>query len=87
MSRSRPRVQVVIRQMPGAEVWYRIEHVAGAFKLPGIANIEDLFTGALEGWSGVPSRALKGEPLVRVPLSMFQARTGLLRPLPLTPGG
>jgi hypothetical protein len=69
MRRRRNAVQVVIREMPGPELWYRVEHASGWFKLPAIANIEDLFQGAREGWSSQRRGKLRGEALVRVPLS------------------
>jgi hypothetical protein len=75
MRGKRPAVQVVIREMPGAEVWYRVEHGGGWFKLPAIANVEDLFRGAREGWSENRRQPLKGEALVRVPLSVALSMT------------
>jgi hypothetical protein len=67
----RPRHQVILQVMPGAEPWIRIEHSRGWFKLPLFCSIEELVQGVAEGWNGTHN-ARSGETVVRVPLAAWQ---------------
>jgi hypothetical protein len=62
-------VQVTMREMVGPEIWYRIEHNHGWFKLPYDGVIGELFEGALHHWSATPKTTIHAEATVRIPLS------------------
>jgi hypothetical protein len=59
--------------MPGPEPWIRVEHRGGWFKLPLFTSIEELVLGVQQGWTKTPSRRLREEATVRVPLSQVKS--------------
>ena len=68
MQRRRPRYQVVLQLMPGAEPWIRIETQGGSFKLPAACSLLEaweLLSGGVRG-----ATAPRGEVMVRVPLEL-----------------
>lgn len=65
------KVQVTLTLMPGAEMWVRVEHPTGWFKVPGSVTIQEVLAGALIGWSGEVRGRKSGEATVRVPLSVW----------------
>lgn len=66
--RDRPRHQVVLQLMPGAEPWMRVETCKGPLKLPATCSILELWEVLQQG----PRRAQTpaGEVMVRVPLEL-----------------
>lgn len=66
----RPRLQVVLAVLPGAEPWLRVEHQTGWFKVPGSAPALEIAEGAAARWHGSHQTRVSGEVWVRVPLSL-----------------
>lgn len=64
--RDRPRHQVVLQLMPGAEPWLRVETYRGVFKLPAACSCLELWEVLQQGPRG--AKAPAGEVMVRVPL-------------------
>ncbi len=66
------RIQVSLVLMPGSELWVRVEHPWGAFKLPADSPITDILTGVSEHWSLHMRCGSTVEATVRVPLSEWK---------------
>lgn len=63
---------VVLRILPGAEPWVRVEVGARWFKLPIFVPLEELLHGVDARWNGLAKRKpLKEEATVRIPLSKW----------------
>lgn len=74
MVRRRPRHQVVLQLMPGAEPWVRVETAKGAFKLPAQCSLLELWEELQSGRTGPPAQT--GTLMVRVPLDqVLESRT------------
>lgn len=71
MRRDRPRHQVVLQLMPGAEPWLRVETAQGPFKLPATCSLLELWEVLQQGPRG--TKAPAGELMVRVPLEVVLA--------------
>jgi hypothetical protein len=69
VKRRRPRHQVVVQLMPGAEPWLRVETGRGSFKLPATCSLLELWELLQGGYRA--NKAGRGELLVRVPLRML----------------
>lgn len=67
----RPRYQVVIQLMPGAEPWMRVETDRGPVKLPAACSLLELWETVQRGPRG--AKAPTGEVMVRVPLDLVLA--------------
>lgn len=69
--RDRPRYQVTLQLMPGAEPWMRVETDRGPIRLPAMCSVLELWEAIQRG----PRRAQApaGEVMVRVPLDMVLA--------------
>jgi hypothetical protein len=83
----RPRIQVVLQFLPGAEPWVKVEHSSGWFRLPMFCAIEELYTGAAQGWTDRTRYHQRAEAIVRVPLAEWRAQQALLHPLRLPADG
>lgn len=66
MRRDRPRYQVVLQLMPGAEPWMRVEACGGVTKLPAGCSLIELWEVLSRGLRGSPKAS--GQVYVRVPL-------------------
>lgn len=75
----RPRIQVVLQVLPGAEPWVRVEHSEGWFKLPLFCAVEELYTGAAQRWQDRSRHHERAEAIVRVPLAVWRQHERLLR--------
>ncbi len=75
----RPKKQVVLSILPGAEPWVLVRHAGGYFKLPGTCSALELVTGALEGWRWREQLMADSELWVRVPLADAQLLAAIKR--------
>lgn len=66
MSRRKPRHQVVLMMMPGAEPWIRVQAPGGSFSLPAGCSLLELWELLAGGVGGTPK--VRGEIYARVPL-------------------
>jgi hypothetical protein len=69
--RNRTRVQVVIEILPGSELWLKVEHVDGWFRVPSWVEAGVIVEGALARWQTKAPKRRPGEASVAVPLSEF----------------
>lgn len=65
------RVQVTLTLMIGSELWVRVEHAKGAFKVPGDTAATEIVRGALLEWDGTVHRPRRSNATVRIPLEEY----------------
>lgn len=64
--------QITVREMQGAETWYRIEYSGGRwFKVPGWVSITAVMDGVSSRWNGAHDRAAAGDVRVSISLSEY----------------
>jgi hypothetical protein len=71
--RRRPRHQIVVQLMPGAEPWLRIEEGGRSFKMPATCSLLELWELLDGGYRA--KRAPAGEIMARVPLRLLPSRS------------
>lgn len=68
----RPRVQVVLSLLPGAEPWVLVKHQHGHFRLPAHSSALEVVEGALAKWGSTPRPSSSSETYIRVPMRLWR---------------
>jgi len=68
----RKRFVITLTVMAGSEVWVRVQHATGAFKVPADVSLLEVLQGVSDGWGGTRARVQQGERYIRVPASEWR---------------